>query len=145
MVKPIRYITKHSWASDTNWKTQAVLQCCLTYTLLILEGLSLKILEEIKTQPGDKRFLRSNVQAQNYRSHNPVYELNVIRRPDNHYKHFFLLHSGNMSHLLLECFYPQDGSSVCMVTTSCNIQLESYSTVIFFHFTADMLFCLMKN
>lgn len=87
------------------------------------------------------------MQAQNYSSHNPVYELNAKSgRPGNYYKHFFLLHSGNMSHLLLGCLHPQDGSSVCIVTTSCNIQLENPNTVIFFfHFIADMLFYLMKN
>lgn len=81
------------------------------------------------------------MQAQNYSSHNPVYELNAKSgRAGNCYKYFFLLHSGNMSHLLLGRFYPQDGTSVCMVSTSCNIQLENHNMVNFFFILYQICF-----
>lgn len=41
MVKPIIYIAKCSSVPDTNLKTQEVLQSCLPYSLLTLEGLGL--------------------------------------------------------------------------------------------------------
>ena len=52
------------------------------------------------------------MQAQNYSSRSAVCELNAKSGRADYYKLFFLLRSGNSSHLLLECFYPEDGSSV---------------------------------
>lgn len=132
MVKPIICIAKSSSVPDTNFKTQEVLQSCLPYSLLILEGLGLWILEKDRTHSGYKRFQRLNVQAQNCASQNSVLEpRDKPSQDDKYYKHF-LLHSGNMHHLLLVCFYPQDGSSVWIVTASCNIHLKVITVTFFF-------------
>lgn len=45
---------------------------------------------------------------------------------------FFPLHSDNKSYQLLGDFYPQDGSSVCVVTPFSNVQLENHNMFFFF-------------
>lgn len=93
MVKPIICIAKSSSVPDTNFKTQEVLQSCLPYSLLILEGLGLWILEKDRTHSGYKRFQRLNVQAQSCASQNSVLEpRDKPSQDDKYYKHF-LLHS----------------------------------------------------
>lgn len=102
-------------------------------------------MEGDRTQSGDESCQRLNVQAQNCSSQNSVLEpRDKPSRADKYYKHFFLLHSGNMHHLLLVCFYPQDGSSVWIVTASCSTSLKVV-TVTFFYVILNMLFYFMKN